>query len=79
MKAKNGKSLSAQCAGAGVSANVPRRVGERDECVDGQQNGNEGRGTERKGGGGGCSKRAGSTEKQGKNGKKIRKFSTSDS
>ena len=33
MKAEYGKSLSAQCAGAGVSANVPRRVGERDECV----------------------------------------------
>ena len=78
MKAEYGKSLSAQCAGAGVSANVPRRVGERDECVDGQQNGNEGRRTERKGGGG-CSKRAGSTEKQGKKGKKVRKFSTSDS
>lgn len=30
---KNGKSLSAQCAGAGVSANVPTRVSERDECV----------------------------------------------
>ena len=49
------------------------RVGEADE-----QNGDEGRRTERKGGGG-CSKRAGSTEKQGKNGKKVRKFSTSDS
>lgn len=56
MKAEYGKSLSAQCAGAGVSANVPRRVGERDECVDGQQNGNEGRGTERKGGGAGAQK-----------------------
>lgn len=33
MKAKNGKSLSAQCAGAGVSANVPTRVSERGECV----------------------------------------------
>lgn len=44
----------------------------------GEQNGDEGRRTERKGGGG-CSKRAGSTEKQGKKGQKIRKFSTSDS
>lgn len=33
MKAKNGKSLSARCAGACVGANVPTRVGERDECV----------------------------------------------
>ena len=44
----------------------------------GEQNGNEGRGTERKGGGG-RSKRGGSAEKQGKKGKKVRKFSTSDS
>ena len=36
----------------------------------GEQNGNEGRGTERK--------RGGSAEKQGKKGKKARKFSTSD-
>ena len=41
------------------------RVGEA-----GEQNGNEGRGTERK--------RGGSAEKQGKKGKKARKFSTSD-
>ena len=33
MKAKNGKSLSAQCADAGVSANVPTRVSERGEWV----------------------------------------------
>lgn len=43
----------------------------------GEQNGNEGRGTERKGGGG-RSKRGGSVEKQGKKGKKARKFSTSE-
>ena len=43
----------------------------------GEQNGNEGRGTERKRGGG-RSKRGGSAEKQGKKGKKARKFSTSD-
>ena len=43
----------------------------------GEQNGNEGRGTERKGGGE-RSKRGGSAEKQGKKGKKVRKFSTSD-
>jgi len=47
-------------------------VGEADE-----QNGNEGRGTERKRGGG-HSKRGGSAEKQGKKGKKVRKFSISD-
>ena len=33
MKAKNGKSLSAQCAGAGVGANVPTRVSEWGEWV----------------------------------------------
>lgn len=33
MKAKNGKSLSAQCASAGVSAHVPTRVSERGEWV----------------------------------------------
>ena len=33
MKAKNGKSLSARCAGVCVGADVPRRVRERDECV----------------------------------------------
>ena len=33
MKAKNGKSLSAQCAGAGVSEHVPTRVSERGEWV----------------------------------------------
>ena len=43
----------------------------------GEQNGNEGRGTERKRGGG-RSKRGGSAEKQGKKGKKVRKFSTSN-
>ena len=43
----------------------------------GEQNGNKGRGTERKRGGG-RSKRGGSAEKQGKKGKKVRKFSTSD-
>ena len=43
----------------------------------GEQNGNEGRGTERKRGGE-RSKRGGSAEKQGKKGKKVRKFSTSD-
>lgn len=43
----------------------------------GEQNGNEGRGTERKGGGE-RSKRGGSAEKRGKNGKKVRKFSTSN-
>lgn len=43
----------------------------------GEQNGNEGRGTERKRGGE-RSKRGGSAEKQGKKGKKIRKFSTTD-
>ena len=43
----------------------------------GEQNGNEGRRTERKRGGG-RSKRGGSAEKQGKKGKKARKFSTSD-
>lgn len=42
----------------------------------GEQNGNEGRDTERKRGGG-RSKRGGSAEKQGKKGKKARKFSTS--
>lgn len=34
MKAKNGKSLSAQCASACVGADVPRRVRERDEGWD---------------------------------------------
>ena len=48
------------------------RVGEA-----GEQNGNEGRGTERKRGGE-RSKRGDSAEKQGKKGKKARKFSTSD-
>ena len=48
------------------------RVGEA-----GEQNGNEGRGTERKRGGE-RSKRGGSAEKQGKKGQKVRKFSTSD-
>ena len=48
------------------------RVGEA-----GEQNGNEGRGSERKRGGE-RSKRGGSAEKQGKKGKKVRKFSTSD-
>ena len=43
----------------------------------GEQNGNEGRGTERKRGGE-RSKRGGSAEKQGKKGKKARKFSTSE-
>lgn len=43
----------------------------------GEQNGNEGRGTERKRGGE-RSKRRGSAEKQGKKGKKVRKFSTTD-
>lgn len=33
MKAKNGKSLSAQCAGAGVSVHVPTRVSEWGEWV----------------------------------------------
>lgn len=33
MKAKNGKSLSALCAGAGVSAHVATRVSERGEWV----------------------------------------------
>ena len=49
-----------------------RRVSET-----GEQNGHEGRGTERKGGGG-HSKRGDSAEKRGKKGKKVRKFSTSD-
>ena len=48
------------------------RVGEA-----GEQNGNEGRGTERKRGGG-RSKRGSSAEKQGKKGKKVRKFLTYD-
>ena len=48
------------------------RVGEA-----GEQNGNEGRGSERKRGGE-RSKRGGSAEKQGKKGKKVRKFSTSN-
>lgn len=43
----------------------------------GEQNGNEGRGTERKRGGG-RSKRGGSAEKQGKMRQKVRKFSTSE-
>lgn len=43
----------------------------------GEQNGNEGRGTERKRRGG-RSKRGGSAEKKGKKGQKVRKFSTSD-
>ena len=49
-----------------------RRVSET-----GEQNRNEGRDTERKRGGG-RSKKGGSAEKQGKKGKKVRKFSTSD-
>lgn len=51
------------------------RVSEAGEA--GEQNRNEGRGTERKGGGG-RSKRGDSAEKLGKKGKKVRKFSTSD-
>lgn len=43
----------------------------------GEQNRNEGRGTERKRGGG-RSKKGGSAEKQGKKGKKARKFSPSE-
>ena len=43
----------------------------------GEQNGDEGSRTERKEGGG-RSKRGGSAEKQGKKGKKARKFSTSE-
>ena len=69
-----GRGRKRECAYTRERAGRVSEVGEV-----GEQNGNEGRGTERKGGGGGCSKRAGSTEKQGKNGKKIRKFSTSDS
>ena len=72
--AMRGRGRKRECAYTRERAGRVSEVGEV-----GEQNGNEGRGTERKGGGGGCSKRAGSTEKQGKNGKKIRKFSTSDS
>lgn len=36
MKAKNGKSLSAQCAGAGVSVHVPTRVSEWASGCDGR-------------------------------------------
>ena len=56
-------------------AYMRERVGRVSEA--GELNGNEGRGTERKGGGG-RSKRGGSAEKQGKKEKKVRKFSTSD-
>lgn len=56
-------------------ANTRERAGRVSET--GEQNGNEGRGTERKRGGG-RSKRGGSAEKQGKKGQKARKFSTSD-
>ena len=69
MKAKNGKSLSAQCAGAGVRrecAYTRERAGRVSEA--GEQNGNEGRGTERKGGGRALKKRGlgGKTREEGK-------------
>lgn len=56
-------------------AYMRERVGRVGEA--GEQNGNEGRGTERKEGGRALKKRD-SAEKRGKRGKKARKFSTSD-
>ena len=67
--AMRGRGRKRECAYAREPAG---RVGEA-----GEQNGNEGRGTERKRGGE-RSKRGGSAEKQGKKGKKARKFSNSD-
>ena len=64
-----------ECVRKRECAYMRERAGQVSET--GEQNGNEGRGTERKGGGG-RSKRGGSAKKQGKKGKKARKFSTSD-
>ena len=70
----------AECAMRGcvrkrACAYTRERAGRVSEA--GEQNGNEGRGTERKRGGG-RSKRGGSAEKRGKKRQKVRKFSTSD-
>lgn len=64
-----------ECGRKRACAYTRERAGRVGEA--GEQNGNEGRGTERKEGGG-RSKRGGSAEKQGKKGKKVRKFSTTD-
>ena len=61
------KGKVAECA-MRACAYTRERAGRVSEA--GEQNGNEGRGTERK--------RGGSAEKQGKKGKKARKFSTSE-
>ena len=77
---KEKKRKVAECAMRGCGrkracAYTRERAGRVSET--GEQNGNEGRGTERKGGGG-HSKRGDSAEKRGKKKKKIRKFSTSN-
>ena len=78
MKAKKGKVAECAMRGCGRKRECDytrERAGRVGEA--GEQNGNEGRGTERKRGGG-RSKRGGSAEKKGKKGQKVRKFSTSD-
>ena len=89
-KSQNVKRIEGRSEGkkGKVAECAMRGCGRRRECAymreqvgrvseTGEQNRNEGRGTERKRGGG-RSKRGGSAEKQGKKGKKARKFSTSD-
>ena len=75
-KRKVGECALRGCLRRRECAYARERAGRVSEA--GEQNGNEGRGTERKRGGG-RSKRGGSAEKQGKKRLKIRKFSTSDS